>query len=268
MKLFVADIDGTLYWYNEKNNTGVSDSCRCAIKTWLEAGHQFAVATARVYTMRDYTISDLGFSVDYLGGNGAEIVYRDGTECLHTVPFAWFLEIGKWLDEHGYDATLKVCADKQFVSYRQDQYPFTFNTRMRNNLRKSVPYKSRTITSDSKCVNMSVLTHPSITKEVERRLAKKFDGRCQVIATDRDNIDFIPLDVGKDKAIVDLASYYGISLEDVIVIGDAANDLCMFELTENSYCMSHSDVEIQKKASFVVDHVEEALKKELKKVGL
>ena len=28
MKLFVSDIDGTLYWYDHKNNMGVSDSCR------------------------------------------------------------------------------------------------------------------------------------------------------------------------------------------------------------------------------------------------
>ena len=114
---------------------------------------------------------------------------------------------------------------------------------------------------------MSVLTHPSITKEVEQLLAERFEGRCHVLATDVDNIDFIPLNVGKDKAIAMLAAHYGIPLEKVIVIGDAPNDACMFEMTKNSYCMSHSEVSLQKKASSVVNSVEEAIERELKKLG-
>ncbi|MBQ4342548.1 MAG: HAD family phosphatase [Erysipelotrichaceae bacterium] len=267
MKLLVSDIDGTLYWYNKQNNKGVSDKCRTAIRNWMDAGNRFAVATARVHTVRDAVMDDLQMNIDYLGGNGAEIIFFDGSEKFHSLPVSYFLEAGKWIDENHINATVKMCVDHQFITYRHDNYPFACESRMRMNLRRSVPYQSIELNDLSTGVNMSVLTHPDVTKQVESELQKLFEGRCIVQANDIDNIDFIPLKVGKDKAILQLAEHYGISMKDVIVIGDAANDICMFEITENSYCMSHSDITIQKKASFVVDLVEEAIERELKKMG-
>ena len=67
MKLFVSDIDGTLYWYDHKNNMGVSDSCRNYIHKWISLGNIFALATARTYLKRDDAIQDLKINVDYLG---------------------------------------------------------------------------------------------------------------------------------------------------------------------------------------------------------
>ena len=265
MKLFVSDIDGTLYWYNNKNNSGCSQACRDAIKRWLDAGNIFAIATARVYTMRDYTIHDIGLDVDYLGGNGAEIVYSNNEVDLKTLPFSYFLEVGKWIDENQLDASVKICIDKQFIAYRQDLYPFTCLERMRKNLQNSISYSKFIGEETCKGVNMSLLCHPSLTKRIESELQKRFNGRCQVLATDVDNIDFIPLNVGKSEAICSLAKHYGIDMKDVIVIGDAANDICMFEITDNSYCMSHSNQEIQNKANYIVDSVEEAISIELAK---
>ena len=266
MKLFVSDIDGTLYWYNNKNNSGCSEECKCAIKKWLEAGNIFAIATARVYTMRDYTLEDIGSSVDYLGGNGSEFVYSNYEFELKTLPFSYFLEVGKWIDEKQLDASVKICVNKQFVAYRQDLYPFTTPERMRKNLYNSIIYDEYSITEKCEGVNMSLLCHPSLTKWIEKELQDQFRGRCNVIATDTDNIDFVPLGSGKGEAIRLLAEHYGVDMKDVIVIGDAANDVCMFELTKNSYCRSHSDDWIREKAGHVVDLVEEAIYRELAKL--
>lgn len=265
MKLFIADIDGTLYWYDHRNNSGCSQSCRKAIQKWQEAGNLFAVATARVHTVRDEVMADLGMNLDYLGGNGAEIVYRNGEELLHSLPFFYFLEVGSWLDEQNLDATVKICVNHQFYFYRNDQYPFTFEPRMRKNLRNSVSYLELHFDENSTGVNMSILCHPDLTQRIEKDLRIRFSNRCQVLATDKDNIDFIPIGVGKGQAILDLAKHYHLSMNDVIVIGDAVNDLCMFNITENSYCMSHSDKEIQSHATHVVDLVEDAIYIELEK---
>lgn len=265
MRLFVSDIDGTLYWYDNKNNAGCSDACKKAVRKWIDAGNIFALATARVYTVREPIMEDLGFNVDYLGGNGAEIVYKNNEMKLHTLPVSYFFEIGEWIDRHCYDATVKACLNRQFFSYRQDLYPFTCPERMRRNLKNSVPYQQAEIEEDSLVVNMSLLCEPSLTKRIECELQKLFEGRCQVQANDIDNIDFIPLGISKSQAVLDLAGHYGISREDIIVIGDAPNDVSMFRVTENSYCMSHGEEEIRQQAAHVVDLVEEAIERELKK---
>jgi len=265
MKLLVSDIDGTLYWYNNQNNPGCSEKCREAIKLWLEAGNKFALATARTHLVADRSLNDLGLRVDYLGGNGAENVYSDGTLDLHYLPISIFLETGKWIDENGYDATVKICLNKQFISYRNDRYPFNFPERMRFNLKRSVLYNTVEINEDSLGVNMSLLCPEEKTKEIEVKLQERFKGRCQVIAIDKDNIDFIPLGTSKSQAIIDLAKHYGISMDDVITVGDEANDICMFEITKNSYCMSHSRDAVKQYANYVVDLFEQVIYQNLDK---
>ena len=51
-----------------------------------------------------------------------------------------------------------------------------------------------------------------------------------------------------------------------IVIGDEANDVDMFKITRNSYCMAHSDKSIQKQANSVVELVEDAIRIEIEKI--
>lgn len=267
MKLFVSDIDGTLYWYNNQNNSGCSEACKAAIKRWIKAGNIFAVATARVYTMADYTCEDIGVNVDYLGGNGAEIVYRDKQIELHALPISIFDQVKRRIEEKKWDATVKICVDKQFIANSRTHYPFTQKQRMRKNLKNARPAKEVVLDEHACGVNMSLLCPTFLTKKIEADLREMLQGKCQVLATDCDNIDFIPLNVGKSKAILDLAKRYGISAEDIIVIGDASNDVCMFEITEHSYCMSHSEVAIKDKAAHVVGSVEEAIAFELAKLS-
>lgn len=265
MKLFVSDIDGTLYWYDHKNNKGVSDSCRNYIHKWIELGNIFALATARTYLKRDDAIQDLKINVDYLGGNGAEIVYHDNTTEFITLPFAYFLEVCKWVSDHNYNATVKICVDDHFVAKDHDHYPFDHTERMRNNLINSSIYDPNRSYSDNG-VNMSLLCEPSLTKMIESSLQKLFEGRCKVLANDIDNIDFIPLNISKSKAVEILAKHYNIDMKDVIVIGDEANDVDMFKITKNSYCMAHSDKSIQKQANSVVELVEDAIRIEIEKI--
>ena len=101
---------------------------------------------------------------------------------------------------------------------------------------------------------------------IESSLQKLFEGRCKVLANDIDNIDFIPLNISKSKAVEILAKHYNIDMKDVIVIGDEANDVDMFKITRNSYCMAHSDKSIQKQANSVVELVEDAIRIEIEKI--
>lgn len=70
---------------------------RAAIQRWRAAGNVFAVATARIHQAYPKVSADLGFAVDYLGGNGAELIFSDGTRMTRTLKAAVFLDVAGWL---------------------------------------------------------------------------------------------------------------------------------------------------------------------------
>ena len=103
MKLFVSDLDGTLY---PPNVTDSGAENRAAIQRWRAAGNVFAVATARIHQAYPKVSADLGFAVDFLGGNGAELIFSDGTRMTRTLKAAVFLDVAGWLARHHVDATV------------------------------------------------------------------------------------------------------------------------------------------------------------------
>ena len=264
MKLFVSDIDGTLYWYDDKNNDKCSLACKKAIKAWIDAGNIFALATARTHIVRERIIDDLGFCVDYMGGNGAEIVYKDGIKDIYHVPISLYLDVCNWLDEKNIDATAKICIDGQFICLHNDRYPFNYLSRMRKNLKGAKMVSKDECKNYIKGYNMSIICSPKDMAYTEEMMQKKYGNEFTIIANDIDNIDFMPLNINKGKGVLILADIYHIAKKDIIVIGDDRNDIAMFEVAGKSYAMEHSDDMIKKHADEKVALIEEAIYKELR----
>ena len=70
----------------------------------------------------------------------------------------------------------------------------------------------------------------------------------------------MPFGCSKGNGIKELAKFYNIDLCDVAVVGDSNNDVNMFEITSNSYCMDHADEEVSKHANHIVKDVAQAIK--------
>ena len=264
MKLFVSDIDGTLYWYDNKNNNKCSNACKKAIRKWLDAGNIFALATARTHIVRDNIIEDIGLPIDYIGGNGAEIVYKDGNKDLHYVPISLFLEVARWLEENEIDATVKICVEGKFIALHNDKYPFNYLARMRKNLANAKIISKDDCTKFINGYNMSIICSPKFISYVEEMMQQKFGDKFTIIANDIDNIDFMPLNINKGKGVTILADRYHIAKDDIIVIGDDRNDIAMFKVAGKSYAMAHSDIDIKKYVDDEVDLIEEAIYRELR----
>lgn len=65
--------------------------------------------------------------------------------------------------------------------------------------------------------------------------------------------DVISQSGGKDVGINHMISYYGIELENVMAIGDGANDIPMLEYVPYSVAMGNASKEVKKYASYVTD---------------
>ena len=61
--------------------------------------------------------------------------------------------------------------------------------------------------------------------------------------------------VNKAKSLEEYLRINNISKDEVAVIGDSENDLVMFDSFNNSFCMSHAEEDIKKRAKHIVDSV-------------
>ena len=93
-------------------------------------------------------------------------------------------------------------------------------------------------------------------------------------AEQADNIEYFyeitgvnvnPKNISKGSAIKHIMETYNLSPNEIAVIGDAANDVSMFDLTPNSFTFHHALPEIQATANYVVESVAEAIEQIMNK---
>ena len=259
MKLFVSDLDGTLY---PPNVTDSGAENRAAIQRWRAAGNVFAVATARIHQAYPKVSADLGFAVDFLGGNGAELIFSDGTRMTRTLKAAVFLDVAGWLARHHVDATVKMNCQGQWISSDCRHYPYGHPHRLRRSLLDSVTLAETTVDPNAEILNLGIIIRPDQRDGVKRALREKLAGTVEIVSSDFDNLDLVRPDCSKAAALGILAERIGVPLREVIVIGDSENDVGMFDVVETSYCMAQAEPEVRQKARWVVTSVAEALTRE------
>ena len=76
-------------------------------------------------------------------------------------------------------------------------------------------------------------------------------------------IDIGPQNSSKGITIMELCSTFGVSIEDIIAVGDSENDIPMFEVPHRSYCIDHASQRVKDNADFIVESVEKVIELEL-----
>lgn len=258
-KLFVSDLDGTLFWDGQSNPGKPTAESIAAIQRWHEAGNLFAIATARIYLFRENLISLLGFPIDYLGSNGTDLIFSDGGRETRLTPINDFLTVSEWVREHGIDGTVKLYTGGRWINSAYGLYPYTVPERMRMAQLKGVAFSEISPPPTEGGLNMSLSLRSDLLKDAQAALRELVKGRLEVVASDYDNLDFVPTGCGKGDAVRRLAAHHGLSREDVFVIGDSENDVSMFAAAGFSFAMSHADAEVKRLANAAVDSVAEAI---------
>ncbi|MGL4952179.1 MAG: HAD-IIB family hydrolase [Culicoidibacterales bacterium] len=79
------------------------------------------------------------------------------------------------------------------------------------------------------------------------------------IFNDIQEVNLGPKHVSKGSAIEQFLATMNIDRSEIAVIGDAANDLSMFETTTNSFTFHHASETVQREANYIVSTVAQAL---------
>lgn len=259
MKLLISDLDGTLYPKNKHQLQKNFD----AVRKWINAGNKFAVATARGLHHLETFENNIGFKVNYIGSNGASVVYDDGTKLIKYFPSKVYFDLCKYIKDNNINASVATGLNDQWVWSSIDKYP-------KGESKYDQVWKDVVLLDEDKFDLNEKIQRIQIfvPKDDRDKLKEKICNLnldIRITSSDLDMIDIGPLNSSKGISILELCDRFNIKPEDVIVIGDSENDIPMFELTPNSYCIDTAETFVLNRARYNISSVEELIEQELKK---
>jgi hypothetical protein len=89
-------------------------------------------------------------------------------------------------------------------------------------------------------------------RSLRQELEPRFAGRCRLMITADEYLEFIPLDADKGHALSELAGNLGLQPSEVAAAGDGWNDLGMLEWAGLGIAMASGRRELQQSADVVV----------------
>lgn len=242
IKAVFMDIDGTLFSHKSKS---VPDSALLAIRKCQERGIRVFSATGRAYfELAELNLQDIAFDGHVLL-SGQLCVDGDG-RLIHADPFCQDdLEVLKEILEEKEYSVMVAERDRIYVNCVSDEM-----IEMQLSISSSVPPIARYEGAD--VYQISVAGHIAQLKDFLRR----FRNLTATYWTDA-SIDLINSGGGKAKGTQHMIENYGITKDEIIVIGDANNDISMFDYAGISVCMGNGEQQAKDASDYVTADIDD-----------
>lgn len=85
-------------------------------------------------------------------------------------------------------------------------------------------------------------------------LDNRYPNKCKAYVSDKRFAEFVSIDAGKNNAYVALKNYYKFENSQIIVVGDALNDLGLFEHATNRVAVSNAINDILEASTYIVEN--------------
>lgn len=245
IRFLLSDMDGTLLLPDHS----LSQRTIEAVRSLREAGVLFSLATGRPPKAMLQQIEALGVDLPTAAFNGGTIVNPDGSLLVaHYLPataaltalalFADRPDIEIWVFSGG-DWLLK---DPNGPMVPREQHGLGYPPVV---VESFEPYLERI----DKIVATSNNTQLLI--ELEALLLPKVEGQAQVSRSQPIYLDVTAMQANKGAALVTLAEFLGVPLEQTAALGDGGNDPAMFHVAGLSIAMGQAEDEVKRQADVV-----------------
>jgi Cof subfamily protein (haloacid dehalogenase superfamily) len=251
-KLVCIDMDGTLL----NDNKEVSDKNKEGIKRLLENDIQVAVTTGRPFISAGYFADLIGQNLPIIASNGAYI-YEKGKGVIYSRPLSKVnvINIIKILKENGYSPQFHGAKD---VYAEKLEYSALYISKLNQTIPEKNRMKINLVNSfDSildnyngeflKCILLN--DNQEDILKIKNQI-KKLKG-VEVVSSSILNLEIMEKGTSKGKAIVNLAKYLDIDMQQVAAIGDNENDLSMIKTAGLGIAMGNATDEVKKQAKRV-----------------
>ena len=269
-KILVTDLDGTLF-YPKKRLGLIGKENLSFLREWIDAGNKLVLASGRNYKDADKIIKKIGRPAAFIGCNSS-IIYEDG-KIIHENLMNGH-EVIRLMDriESKFDPSNYVIMTEKFNTYiysrkYKPSFRVIYPMYKWSQGRYGSPYK---IVRKSKFINeikngrifkvmcfFGIGHKNSVRASIVAKYLSKYEPNYEVNWSSI-SIEFNNKGCNKANGIKKYLEIHNYSKDDVYVIGDSGNDVCMFkEFYEHSFCMRHSNSSIKKYAKTIVDNVYE-----------
>ena len=243
-KLIVSDVDGTLIDMRGNKCAGYDKLVQLTRRFRIP----LTLASGRCYdTLADF-VDELGIDYPVLVRNGAGAV-KDGQVLWgHYLETGQIREVIEYADSLG---MLVVIGDSiTEFAYREHAYARSFVQRYGKTFGFYTP-------SDAEWNDLSIqkvlIVDPESPGRIDSVLAKLGDDISEVgyVCYDDRSVDIMPKDCNKGNGLARLANACGISLDDIMVIGDSFNDIEMVTMAGIGVAVANAVQELTDVADYV-----------------
>lgn len=268
-RLFVSDMDGTLL--NEEHV--ITERTANAIKKIQQAGIEFVIATGRAYNSARPMLDAYNIQCKMINLNGAAVYDLNGNiETKIPLEADTVNDMLRHLDETHTNYSIMT---EEFL-YVDDKEAFT--NRLEGLLRKLQIETNTNIQTDdahssdaqfihelnfikgmdefkhtgaSSTLKFMVFGEPSDNKLANFKEVFEKYSDLDITSSSPDNLEITHSKAQKGFAVEAYANSQGISMDDVVTIGDSLNDRSMLQMAGHSYAMDNASPEVKTMAKFI-----------------
>lgn len=247
-KLIASDCDDTML----NDSYGYSDYFKRTLEKYIKAGGKFVIATGRMTSSVLKYCYDLNLHGELITYQGALTTDIDTGEILDGVYMSTkdATALGKYIEDRGF--YYHIYDEETFVTERdcafmQKYAEFNKMDGKAVGIPVSEYIKNNALTPRKLMVLADEDKVPGLIEE----LKKKFPEGFLFNTSKKWMVEAVPVIANKGIAVKRLAEKYGIRREEVICIGDSANDIPMIEYAGLGVCVENGSREAKAVADII-----------------
>ncbi|MBG9988903.1 HAD family phosphatase [Aerococcaceae bacterium DSM 111176] len=253
-RMIAIDLDGTLL----DDNLMVSQANIDSINKAIQDGFKIVICTGRPYAGMKKFITEFCYSnkhPEYLIlGNGTTIRTVNDLEAVHN----------KTIDQSVRETALTILQQYQdqglaLAALNDFHFYGVTNSQISNILIEDASKNEMTVESlkfDDFLMNdqlnkLMFLADPQLLDSIQEEITEAFSNIADNVRSTSLIFEVLPKDINKGSSLTLLAKHLNIDLQNTTVIGDAPNDITMFEVAGKRVAMENAHETIRQLSDFI-----------------
>lgn len=249
MKLVVTDLDGTLLSPEKE----ISDEAVEVICRWKEAGGLFSFITGRPAPGVLGYMTRAGVNAPIVCCNGAEVVERaeDGFHILYREQMG--LKGLRTLMEEAHLAGFTVLYYRDGEEYAMGLTEWVQERRKRG---RTYPIEDRNeaFWKNTQAQKVNIMADKGLKSKALRPLMEGLSSDYEVVIYENYGCEITPKGCGKARGLRRLSQLVNVPMEEIMAVGDNANDLKMLRAAGLGVAVGNGTSEARACADYVCEH--------------
>jgi Cof subfamily protein (haloacid dehalogenase superfamily) len=253
-KLVCIDLDGTLLTDGKKITRENVDTIREAVKK----GVNICIATGRIYKFVDHIKDILEVDVKIIASNGGVILANDGNLTFNDLSYDEVLRLKELTKDYNVDIYLNteneiICEKEIPNDYSYKKVNETLEEHHRANIIEKYPFEDLYKDNKYKIVKAICINKDDLEEVKRVRAMLEETNEFEISSAEHQYCEINSKGISKGEAVEELARELGITINEVICIGDGGNDIEMLKRAGLSVVMENGMEHVKAMADYITD---------------